>query len=192
LAKQGPVVFRRVAGHEPAARRLSAAFLEIEARSWKGAAGSALVQSPALSAIFEALLAPDAQSRHLLIEALMVGEEPAALNLNLVDGRRGYSIKTTFAPEFSSASPGRLLDASSFGLCRADGPLDWLVSCAGPGHPVSDLRNGQQEMASIAMPLTNAGRLLPPFVAGLQAAIRQARRWRYATAYTTRKVKKVA
>jgi hypothetical protein len=192
LAKQGPVAFHRVAGHEPEARRLYTAFLDIEARSWKGEAGSALAQSPSLSAVFEALLAPEEQSPHLLIEALMVGDAPAAINLNLVDGRRGYSIKTAFAPEFSNASPGRLLDASSLGLCRAQGPLDWLDSCAGPGHPVSDLWNGEQEMASLAVPLTSAGRLLLPFVAGLQAAIRQARRWRYATAYTTRKVKKVA
>jgi CelD/BcsL family acetyltransferase involved in cellulose biosynthesis len=192
LEKQGSVQFSRVDGHEPEARQLYSAFLDMEMRSWKGEAGSALAQTPALSAVFEALLEPNEQSTRLFIEALLVDGIPAAINLNLVTARRGYSVKTAFGPEFSSASPGRLLDASSLGLCRDEGPLDWVDSCAGPGHPVSDLWDARQEMASLAVPIGSAGRLMLPFVCGLQAAIRQARRWRYSTAYTTRKVKRVA
>ena len=178
----------RAYGDDPRARVLFESFISLEKSGWKGASGSALAQNPAMKAIFDRLIAPAAAAMapRLLIEALMAGDRPLALSLNLVIGRAGYTVKTTYDESFAAFSPGRLLDLASGELCAAGGPLDWFDSCAGPGHPLGDLWPERDAFSSMAVAMSPLGHRLLPWMERLQAALRDIRRRRHTETYTTR------
>lgn len=192
LEKNGPVRLIRMMSGNSGLPALLETFLDIEAASWKGRGGTAIRNVPVLESVFRALAAEHAPAPTLLIEALMVGERPCAINLNIVADGTVYTVKSTYQPDFASHSPGRLLDAFAFHLVEEDSAFRHVDSCAGPGHPLGDLWPDREDITCLALALRPAGKLN---IAGLALGRKlsdQLRRWRYRETYTTRKTKRAA
>lgn len=192
LEKNGEVKLVRMMSGNPDLPGLLEAFLDIEAASWKGAGGTAIRNVPVLETVFRTLAAELAPSPTLLIEALMVGERPCAINLNLVADGTVYTVKSTYHPDFASHSPGRLLDAFAFHLVEDDGAFSHVDSCAGPGHPLADLWPDHEDISCLALALRPGGKLNIAALALGKKLSDRVRRWRYRETYTTRKTKRAA
>jgi CelD/BcsL family acetyltransferase involved in cellulose biosynthesis len=82
----------------------------VEASSWKGRAGTAILSSPE-AATFYAGVARAYQPRgELRLASLTIDGYPAAFNLCLLRARRLYLLKTGFNEDFRAQGPGLLLN----------------------------------------------------------------------------------
>lgn len=136
LAEQGPVRFRRWQAGE-ALDPWIAAFLDLEARGWKGRAGSALASHSDTQAWFRAILAGAAETGRLDMRALDLGDRPLAMLINFLAPPGGFSFKTAFDEDYARFSPGVLLQQANLDLL-GDPAIAWVDSCAAPGHPMID------------------------------------------------------
>ena len=109
LAHAGDIAFETLvpAPHEVAAA-LRAAF-EVEARSWKGAAGSAVLARPAMFDFFRAYGEACAAEGRLLVRLLKVGERVAAVGVAVIESGRSFDLKIGYDAAFARHSPGLTL-----------------------------------------------------------------------------------
>lgn len=84
---------------------LRAAF-EVEQRSWKGEAGSAVLQKPAMFEFFCALGAYYAADSRLVVRRLRVGEETVAIHVGVVQANRFWELKIGYDQRWARCSPG--------------------------------------------------------------------------------------
>lgn len=83
-------------------------FLQLEAGSWKGAAGTSMVSDRAHAAfLHEMTRGSDAGSRVLLLE-LQLDDQPIAMSVNLAEGARLCGFKCAFDPAHRQLAPGIL------------------------------------------------------------------------------------
>jgi len=136
LAELGALRFRRWQAGEAIEPWIDA-FLELEARGWKGRAGSALASHSDTQAWFRAILTGAAEAGRLDMRALDLDERPLALLINFFAPPGGFSFKTAFDEEYARFSPGVLLQQENLDLL-ADPAIAWVDSCAAPGHPMID------------------------------------------------------
>lgn len=136
LADEGQVGFRRWHAGEPVEPWI-AAFLGLEARGWKGRAGSALASHGDTEAWFRAVLVAAAEAGRLDMRALDLDGRPLAMLVNFLCPPGGFSFKTAFDEEYARFSPGVLLQQANLDLLN-DGRVAWVDSCAAPGHPMID------------------------------------------------------
>jgi CelD/BcsL family acetyltransferase involved in cellulose biosynthesis len=191
LEEDGPVSVERMMSGNPDVTRLLDAFLDMEARSWKGEQRTALRYAPALEQVFRALAVDYKTSPAFLIEALKVGDKPIAINLNLVAGGVVYTVKSSYDRTFAKSSPGLQLDAMVTSLVSADdGAFLAADSCASPGHPLIHLWPDRLTMVCLGLALRPLGRLHLAAMTLGKSLSDQVRRWRYQESYTTRKTKR--
>jgi CelD/BcsL family acetyltransferase involved in cellulose biosynthesis/SAM-dependent methyltransferase len=117
LEKLGGVVLESL---EPRAAEVESVLreaFEVEARSWKGEAGSAVLQQPAQFAFFCELGTHYAARGALLVRRLRVGTEIAAIHVGVVAAQCCYELKIGFDEKFARQSPGVLLTQD----CLRDG-----------------------------------------------------------------------
>jgi CelD/BcsL family acetyltransferase involved in cellulose biosynthesis len=98
-------------------RRLLADFVEMEARGWKAAAGSALSNQAAWRSYFEKWVLDASARGEVLWYQLAADDRPVAAYLCFVQRDTIWAAKTAYCPEFSAYSPGndllmRLLEAA--------------------------------------------------------------------------------
>lgn len=136
LAEEGAVTFRRWQAGE-AAEPWADAFLALEARGWKGRAGSALASHGDTEAWFRAILDGAAAAGRLDMRALELDGRPLAMLVNFLCPPGGFSFKTAFDEDYARFSPGVLLQQANLDLL-ADARIDWVDSCAAPDHPMID------------------------------------------------------
>ena len=136
LAEQGAVAFRRWSAGEPVEPWIDA-FLDLEARGWKGRAGSALASHGETEAWFRAILSGAAAAGKLGMRALDLDGRPLAMLVNFLCPPGGFSFKTAFDEDFARFSPGVLLQQANLDLLDDD-RIAWVDSCAAPGHPMID------------------------------------------------------
>lgn len=79
---------------------------EIEASSWKGHAGSALLHQPQLRAFFEDYAASACAAGTLRLYFYRIGTRPVAMRLAVEYGRKLWFLKTGYDPAWSHVSPG--------------------------------------------------------------------------------------
>jgi CelD/BcsL family acetyltransferase involved in cellulose biosynthesis len=103
---------------EPALREAFA----VEARSWKGAAGSAVLARPDMWHFFREYGLACAASGRLQIRRLTVDGRVAAVQVATIEGGRCFDLKIGYDPAFGSCSPGLLLTCQAL----ADGARDGL------------------------------------------------------------------
>jgi CelD/BcsL family acetyltransferase involved in cellulose biosynthesis len=135
---------------------LLAAF-EVEARSWKGADGSAVLSQPAMFEFFRELCAHYAASGALLVRRLRVGEEVAAVHVGVVQGNRCYELKIGYDAKWSRQSPGLLLtlDCLRDGFARGHEAHEFLGSAAEWQAPFA---SDERQLRNVALyPLNAAG-----------------------------------
>lgn len=136
LAEQGAVRFRRWQAGEPIEPWIDA-FLDLEARGWKGRAGSALASHSDTEAWFRAILTAAGEAGKLDMRVLDLDERPLAMLINFLAPPGGFSFKTAFDEDYARFSPGVLLQQVNLDLLD-DPEIAWVDSCAAPGHPMID------------------------------------------------------
>src|SRR5690606_28192566 len=136
LAELGAPAFRRWQEGEALDPWLDA-FLELEARGWKGRAGSALASHADTQAWFRAMLTGAAAAGRLDLRALDLDGRPIAMLVSFLSPPGGFSFKTAFDEDYSRFSPGVLLQQANLDLLN-DPQIAWVDSCAAPGHPMID------------------------------------------------------
>jgi CelD/BcsL family acetyltransferase involved in cellulose biosynthesis len=125
--------------HDPSA--VTAAlqdFLTLEAKGWKGAAGTALIQSPALRRFAET--AVDSLGRHgqAGVARLLVGLRPIASIVTLQSGGGAWCWKIAYDESLARFSPGVQAMMELTGVLLADDTVAFADSCATPDHPMID------------------------------------------------------
>ena len=136
LAEEGAVSLRRWQAGEGIEPWIDA-FLTLEARGWKGRAGSALASHSDTEAWFRAVLTGAAGAGRLDMRALDLDGRPLAMLVNFLCPPGGFSFKTAFDEEYARFSPGVLLQQANLDLLD-DPRILWVDSCAAPGHPMID------------------------------------------------------
>ncbi len=136
LAERGAVAFRRWKQGEALAPWLDA-FLALEARGWKGRAGSALASHADTEAWFRAMLGGGAAAGKLDLRALDLDGRPIAMLVSFLSPPGGFSFKTAFDEDYARFSPGVLLQHANLDLLN-EPHIAWVDSCAAPDHPMID------------------------------------------------------
>ena len=179
LAEQGNVAFRRWQTGEEVDPWVDA-FLDLEARGWKGRAGSALASHSDTEAWFRAIVPAAAAAGRLDMRALDLDGRPLALLVNFLCPPGGFSFKTAFDEDYARFSPGVLLQQANLDLL-GDPRIEWADSCAAPDHPMIDsVWRERRALVWVNAPL--AGRTDRLRFAMLTRAERAWRRWKGAAA----------
>jgi len=137
LGEIAPVTFTMVA--EPDAVRAALEdFLVIEASGWKGIAGTAVVNDPAIRDFVESAIEALAAERKVRIGRLHLNGRAIAAAVVLISGDSGWCWKIAHNEGLAQYSPGvqLMLDLTS-ALMTQDG-LDRVDSCATAHHPMID------------------------------------------------------
>jgi CelD/BcsL family acetyltransferase involved in cellulose biosynthesis len=143
LAEGGGVAFR----HATAAADVSAAlgdFFSLEASGWKGSAGTAAAQAPAIRQFMEAAVAGLAAQGQASVASLVHADRTIAADIVLRAGEGAWIWKVAYDEGFAHASPGVLLALDATRTLLADPTLAWCDSCAGPAHPMIDRLWGER------------------------------------------------
>ncbi|MFC3695159.1 GNAT family N-acetyltransferase [Chenggangzhangella methanolivorans] len=153
LADQGPVAFR-AARAEADVAAAAARFLALEAKGWKGAAGTAMADAPDQRAFFETLLADLARSGDALVLELFAGERLAASGVVLIAGDRGWFYKVAYDETLARLSPGVQLTLELTRLLAEEKRLVEVDSTAVADHPMIDrLWRGRLALSDVLVAL---------------------------------------
>ncbi len=112
-------------------------FLDLEARGWKGEAGSAMSCDTATRELFQYAIAGAAARGRLERIALRLDGQPIAMLASFLTAPGAYSFKTAFDECFARYSPGVLLQCENLSLLDRD-DIAWADSCAAQDHPMID------------------------------------------------------
>ncbi|MEL1249764.1 GNAT family N-acetyltransferase [Aurantiacibacter gilvus] len=110
-------------------------FTELEARGWKGNAGSALSSDQRTNEIFTYAIAGAAARGRLERIALRLDGKPIAMLANFLSPPGAFSFKTAFDEDYARFSPGVLLQGENLAMLGHE-QIDWVDSCAAPDHPM--------------------------------------------------------
>jgi CelD/BcsL family acetyltransferase involved in cellulose biosynthesis len=113
-------------------------FLALEARGWKGRAGTAAAQHADISAFITAAVNGLAADGKAAGARLIHGEDTIAAILLLRSGAGAWGWKIAYDESAARASPGvqLLIDVTEW--LTAERSAAWCDSCAAPGQPVFD------------------------------------------------------
>jgi CelD/BcsL family acetyltransferase involved in cellulose biosynthesis/16S rRNA G966 N2-methylase RsmD len=109
LERSGTVTFVRLAPAPGEVRAALRSAFEVEARSWKGTEGSAVLQRPECFEFFVELGERYAAHGQLEVRLLRLGESLAASQVGVMQDGRWWELKIGYDPKWSQASPGVLL-----------------------------------------------------------------------------------
>jgi CelD/BcsL family acetyltransferase involved in cellulose biosynthesis len=133
LGDLGPVAYRSL--EKPAdAPAWIERFLALEATGWKGERGSALASAPASREFFTRAALAAAQRGRLMMLALEVGGRAIAMKCNLLAREGAFAFKIAYDEAFARYSPGTLLELENIRAFHRMPALQWMDSCAAPGH----------------------------------------------------------
>lgn len=137
LGDLGPIKFERA--REPrAVREAVETFFAIEASSWKGRHGTALIQDAGASAMVRTMTRDLARQGRCRVDVLRAGGQPVAAGITLDAGDRAFFWKIAYDERFARFSPGVQL---TFELTRRQLERKNVVltdSCAIADHPMID------------------------------------------------------
>lgn len=179
LAEQGAVIFRSWQPGEEVVSWIDA-FLDLEARGWKGRGASALASQSDTQAWFRAILHAAGDAGRLDMRSLDLDDRPLAMLVNFLCPPGGFSFKTAFDEDYARFSPGVLLQQANLDLLD-DPQIMWVDSCAAPGHPMIDsVWRERRALVWVNVPLSAASDRLR--FALLTKTERLWRRWKGAAA----------
>jgi hypothetical protein len=113
-------------------------FLRIEAASWKGMVGRALVCNETDREYFVEVAKEAFRRGQLMMLALHVDGRPIAHKCNFISGPGSFAFKIAFDEEYARYSPGVLLEFENIRRLHAQSKVMWMDSCADPSHPMFD------------------------------------------------------
>ena len=137
LAETGPVAFE-IARSPAAVTAALQDFLALEAKGWKGDAGTALIQSPELRHFAETSVDSLARHGQAGVARLLVGSRPIACIVMLQSGGGAWCWKIAYDESLARFSPGVQAMMELTGTLLADDTVAFADSCATPDHPMID------------------------------------------------------
>jgi CelD/BcsL family acetyltransferase involved in cellulose biosynthesis len=137
LAESGPIAFE-VARSPAAVAAALQDFLTLEAKGWKGAAGTALIQSPELRQFAETAVDALARQGQAGVARLLLGSRPIASIVTLQSGGGAWAWKIAYDESLARFSPGVQATMEFTEALVADDTVACADSCATPDHPMID------------------------------------------------------
>ncbi len=137
LEEFGPVTFVSTSDPDGIAAALKD-FLVLEASGWKGVAGTAIVDDPAVKAFVQTAVAGLAAEGHARIDRLMLDGRAVAVTVTLQSGDTAWCWKIAYNEGMARFSPGVHLICELTERLAADGGVARTNSCATAGHPMID------------------------------------------------------
>jgi CelD/BcsL family acetyltransferase involved in cellulose biosynthesis len=173
LSEFGPLHYETL-GSEDDTETWINAFLELEARGWKGREGTALDCQDSGRRFFQTFCREAARRGRLQLLGLFLGRRPMAIKCNLLAGEGAIAFKIAFDEEFARHSPGVLLELFTIKhLHTRPGPT-WMDSCAIPDHPM--INRLWLDRRTIQTLLISTGRRSGDFVVSMLPALRWLKR----------------
>jgi CelD/BcsL family acetyltransferase involved in cellulose biosynthesis len=133
LAERGTLAVRALDPAERAERWIGA-FLELEARGWKGRAGTALDSTPASRAHFEGIALEAHRRARLVMHSLTLEGRPIAMSCKFLAGDGAFAYKIAHDEIYEQYSPGTLLELECIVRMHGEARVGWMDSCAVPEH----------------------------------------------------------
>lgn len=139
---------------EPAATREAFdVFLKLEAASWKGTRGTAVLSDDSHAAFVRHFIANLATDDSASVALLHVDGKPIAAQVVLYDGTMAYTWKTAYDTDYAKYSPGALLvDRISEDLLAGDG-VTAIESCSPDGGFMATLWTGRRRTVDLLIGL---------------------------------------
>jgi CelD/BcsL family acetyltransferase involved in cellulose biosynthesis len=109
LGEQGEVRLEQATEPNRVTQRLED-FLRIEAKGWKGEAGTAFLSETATAGFARAAFAPDGEGGLVSIDTLLVDDKPIAVSLNVQAGDVRFTPKCAIDEDYRCFSPGVLME----------------------------------------------------------------------------------
>lgn len=153
LAEHGAVEFTvaRTADEVIAAIEV---FLKLEASGWKGARGTALIQSEGDARFIRRATATLAATGQCEVVTLRAGETPIAAGIVLRHQDRAFYFKLGIDERFAKFSPGVQLTIDITRRLCADPAIASADSTAGPDHPmINPIWRGRFAIGDVLIPL---------------------------------------
>jgi len=136
-----------------ATREAFETFLTLEAESWKGTQGTALLCDDADAAFVRRMIAALAEQGNASVALLQVDGRAIAAQVLMYCGTTAYTWKTAFDAEYARYSPGSLLvDKVTEELFSSPG-IDAINSCAAEASFMSQLWAGRRTMVDMLVDL---------------------------------------
>ncbi|GJD77033.1 hypothetical protein GCM10007886_06010 [Methylobacterium gregans] len=179
LAGDGALALR-TATEGPELAAAVEAFLTLERRGWKGAAGTAMACRPETARLARALFAAVDGPVRARADCLTLDGVPVAISLALTDGCTATLLKTAYDEARRAQAPGLILEAEIVRACHETRFADRLDSAALPGSVLEDLYPERDTLFEIVA--------LPPgaSIPSLEQRIRLARLAQHARAAAKR------
>ena len=137
LADLGALLF--TASREPdAVAAETGDFLALEARGWKGKAGTAADSSDDVRAFFKSAIAVLAAEGKVQIDRLLIDGKSIAAAVTLLSGAGAWYWKIAYDETFARFAPGMLLTAALTEQLAEDETIARTNSCAAPGNTTLD------------------------------------------------------
>jgi hypothetical protein len=108
LAKHGALTFEMASSGQPL-RDAIERFMVLEAASWKGERGSAMVQNTRTSCFLRTASRMMSQTGKCNVMTLFAGDTPVAATITLESATRSWGYKIAYDASFAKASPGLIL-----------------------------------------------------------------------------------
>jgi CelD/BcsL family acetyltransferase involved in cellulose biosynthesis len=109
-------------------------FLELEAASWKGDAGTAMACDRRSAEFFRTICASLAAEDRVFFRSLDAGDRVTAMTCEIAAGDVLFGFKTAFDEELARHSPGTLLQIDNYVAFAEGAPQTLFDSCADPGN----------------------------------------------------------
>ena len=111
-------------------------YLELEAKGWKGRAGTAIPESAAETEFIRGVVRNLGSEGRVRIDELKLGNRVIASSISYRNGGTAWYAKISFDEEFAKNSPGSQLVLKVTEAMNADRSLSFVDSCAPPLHPL--------------------------------------------------------
>jgi CelD/BcsL family acetyltransferase involved in cellulose biosynthesis len=125
------------------------AFLALEAASWKGAQGTALLCDPADAAFVRRLVGELSRQHNASVALLRIDGKPIAAQVLMYCGSTAYTWKTAFDAGYGKYSPGALLVDKVTESLFAQPGIDAIDSCSAEGSFMAQLWTGRRPMVDL-------------------------------------------
>ena len=125
------------------------AFLKIEASGWKGDRGTALDCTDATRAFAKEAFGNTKGNSITRADVLRLDGKPVAINLTLITGNTGFTIKCAYDDAYKGQSVGLLLEEEMIRSVLEDDWVERLDSSAVSGHLITSFWNGTIEIGDI-------------------------------------------
>jgi CelD/BcsL family acetyltransferase involved in cellulose biosynthesis len=150
LEDHGPVMVRHISGNDVVS--VFEDFLDLEARGWKGRAGTALTNHPETARFSREVIRNMSWRNSVRIDQLLAGDTLVAAMVLFVEGGRIFSWKIAFDEIFARSSPGAQITMTALrknletpGFVEAD-------SLAIPDHPmIGTLWPGRVQLGTLLL-----------------------------------------